>query len=383
MDAAGNLFIADSGNSVIREIAAGSDETTTFAGDYALGPGYSGDSGPATSAQLDSPVGIAIDSALGILIIGDEGNGTVREVDISSGTITTVESGLDSPTGVAVDVAGDIFIAESGNIDVQVVDHVTGVMSDVAGSGAWGFGGDDGPAIDAQMEWPTGLAVNSAGNLFVADASVNSVREVTGLISTVVGDGNDGWAGNGGYSGDNGSAVNAQLWNPNGVALDAAGDIFIADTFNNVVREVNATTGVITTVAGDGSLGYSGDNGPAIDAELNDPQALLVRNGYLFIADSCNNVVREVNLSTGIITTLVGNGTAGYEVGPLSSTELNQPIGLAMDAAGNLFIADDSNNVVEEVTGLGGSDPQMSTIAGNYALGSGYSGDNEPATSAN
>lgn len=318
-DAAGNLFIGDSTNNVVREIPAGSGEITTVAGNGTAG--YSGDNGPATEAELNSPVGVAVNSEGTVLYIGDEWNGAVRKVDLTSGTITTVASGMWGTTDVALDAAGDVYVADSGDDFIQVINHSTGTMSVFAGNGGWGDGGDSGPATDAQFEWPTGLTVDAAGNVFVTNNWANSVRKINSSahdISTVAGN-----ASPSSYSGDGQLAAGASLNNPNGVALDAAGDVFIADSFNNVVREVNAATGVISTVAGNGYSGYSGDgggDGSALTAELNDPQGVLVSNGNLYIADTGNNVVREVDLSTESITTLVGNGTAGYHDDVLDST---------------------------------------------------------------
>ena len=200
----------------------------------------------------------------------------------------------------------------------------------------------------------------------------------SGIMTTVAGNGDEG------YSGDNGLAADAELYNPNDVAVDAAGDLFIADTSNNVVREVDAGTGVITTVAGTGVASYNGDDIQATSAELNNPQGLLVSGNTLYIADSGNNRIRAVDLTTGIITTVAGDGTAAYQVDCTpTSAELDWPIGLAMDGQGDMFIADNGNNVVEEVTGLGGSSAYITTVAGVYTLvPPTYSGEGGPAISA-
>ena len=222
-----------------------------------------------------------------------------------NGPATAAE--LSGPTGVAVDSAGDLFIADTGNDRIREVNHATGVITTIAGNGTEGYSGDNGPATAAELDDPEGVAVDSAGDLFIADTGNNRIREVnlsTGVITTVAGNGTAG------YSGDNGPATAAELYIPDGVAVDSAGDLFIADTATTRIREVNLSTGVITTVAGNGTVGYSGDNGPATAAELDGPTGVAVDSaGDLFIADSANNRIREVNHATGVITTVAGNGT--------------------------------------------------------------------------
>ncbi len=223
---------------------------------------------------------------------------------------------------------------------VREVVKATGDIITVAGNGTAGYSGDNGPATAAELNAPDGVAVDSAGDLFIADTDNNVIREVvkaTGDIITVAGNGTAG------YSGDDGPATAAELNSPRGVAVDSAGDLFIADNDNNVIREVVKATGDIITVAGNGTAGYSGDNGPATAAELNGPTGVAVDSaGDLFIADTDNNVIREVVKATGDIITVAGNGTAGYsgDGGPATAAELDDPDGVAVDSAGDLFIAD-------------------------------------------
>ena len=328
---------------------------TTVAGQY---PGYSGNGGPAIAARLNWPAGIALDSA-GDLFIADSSNNVIREVDHATGVITTVAGNgrggysgdggpataaeLHDPTGVAVDAAGDLFIADSLDSRIREVNHATGVITTVAGCGVWAYGGDGGPATAAYLEGPYGVALDAAGDLFIADTDNNAIREVdhaTGMITTVAGNGR------GGYSGDDGPATAAELGDPTGVAVDAAGDVFIADDANQVVREVNLATGVITTVAGNGRGSYSGDGGPATAAELYYPSGVALDSaGDLFIADVFNGRIREVNHATGVITTVAGDGGLlgeGY-VGPATTAGLGFVCGVAVDSAGNLFIPVNGN----------------------------------------
>jgi sugar lactone lactonase YvrE len=379
-DALGNIFIADTYNNVIREVAG--SLITTIAGTG--NTGYSGDGGPATSATLTDPSGVAV-AASGSLFVADSGNNVIRK--LVSGVITTIAgtgnaaysgdggqatgASLDFPFSVAVDSSGNIYIADS---DDNAIREVSGsVITTVAGNGISGYNGDHGPATAAELSFPFGVAVSTSGNLFIADNANNVVREVSGgTIATVVG---SGYANT---NGDGSPATKAALYDPSGVAVDASGDLFIADGVNNRVREVNPVTGVITTVAGNGIYGYSGDSGQAIAAELGDPTAAAVdASGDLFIADSGNNVIRKVVLSTGVITTVAGNGSYGYsgDHGQAAAAELANPSGIAVDASGNLYIADTDNNVIREVSG-----GIITTVAGNGSAG--YSGDNGQATSA-
>ena len=243
MDAVGDLFIADSQNDRVREVNT-SGIITTVAGNGVFG--FSGDNGPATAAELDSLASIDLD-AKGDLFIVDEGNQRIREVNTS------------------------------------------GVISTVAGNGTAGYNGDHIPATRAELDDPAMIAVDANGNLFIADAGNNRIREVStsGVITTVAGNGVKG------TTGDNGAATAAELNVPYGVAVDAEDNIFIAGA--NRIREVDLLTGVITTVAGNGTAGFSGDNGPATSAELNLPYGIVVdaATGGIFIADTQNERIRE------------------------------------------------------------------------------------------
>jgi hypothetical protein len=233
----------------------------------------------------------------------------------------------------------------------------------VAGDGTSGYGGDNGPATDAQLQGPIRVALDKAGNLYIADAGNNRIRKVivaTGLITTVAGSGATG-IGNGGFSGDGGPAIDALLDYPIGVAVDQMGNLYIADSNNHRIRKVIATTGVITTVAGSGPVGagnggFSGDGGPATGARLDFPAGVVVGGlGDLYIADQGNHRVRKVVAATGVITTVAGTGVAGYggDGGPAASAQLRLPTDVAFDLAGNLYVADQDNHRIRQVEGLG------------------------------
>ena len=277
------------------------------------------------------------------------------------------------PFGVAFDGAGNFYIADTYNNRIRVVNNSTGIITTIAGNGVSNFSGDGGAATSASLYNPSWVQLDAAGNIYIGDTGNNRVREVnasTGIISTVAGNGT------GAYQGDGGPATSASLRAPNGIAFDALGNLYIADTGNNVVRQVNVITGIITTVAGTGTAAYTGDGGLAVSATLNNPWAVAVSGtGGLLIADRKNNAVRQVD-TTGIITTITGNGVANNtgDGGPASAARLNAPSGLAIDIAGNIYISDTGNNRVRKINA---NTNNINTIAG-----SGGDGDNYPANLA-
>jgi sugar lactone lactonase YvrE len=325
---------------------------TTVAGNGTSG--YSGDGNAATNATMNYPYGVAVDIASNLFIV-DIFNNCVRKVG-SNGIITTVAGGgtnnpgdggaatnalLNNPLGVAVDAAGNLFIAAG---PIRKVD-TNGIITTVAG-GSYGYSGDGGAATNAALKSPNGVAVDAVGNLFIADSGNYVIRKVnaSGIITTVAGNGSYG------YSGDGGAATNAALTSPNGVAVDTAGNLFIVDTFNYCIRKVNIN-GIITTVAGIGSSGSSGDGVAATNAALNYPLGVgLDAVGDVFIADDQDQRIRKVG-TNGIITTVAGYRTPGYsgDGGLATLAKINYPHGVAVDAAGNLFIADGGNYVIRQV----------------------------------
>jgi uncharacterized protein (TIGR03437 family) len=377
LDAAGDIFIADTGNSRVREVSGG--VITTVAGNGTFG--LSGDGGPATSAQLNSPFGVAVD-ALGNMFIADFGNNRIRKVvnnaiatvvgggssigDGSTGTFGyAINAQLFFPEGVALDSAGDLYIADFDNGRIRKVSSPNSLITTIAGNGIFGFSGDGFPAANAELDGPSSVAVDPAGNLYIADSGNNRVRMVSsGVITTVAGNGTPG------FSGDHSSATGAELYGPSGVAVDANGNLYIADYFNNRVRMVSG--GVITTVAGNGTSGSGGDNGPAISAQLSGPRGVAVdAAGNLYIADSANNRIREV--SGGVITTVAGGGAFALgDGGPATKAVMSLPTAVAVDIAGNLYIADSGNNRLRKVAG-----GIITTIAGD-GTGS-FSGDGGPS----
>ncbi len=331
---------------------------STFAGNNTSG--FSGDGSAATSAQISGPYGIAIDSA-GNLFFADQHNHRIRKVD-NSGNISTVAGNgtsgfsgdgsgatsaeLASPLGVAVDSSGNLYIADTGNNRIRKVTS-GGTISTIAGLDTAGFSGDGAAATSAELSTPVGIAVDSSGNLYIADTGNNRIRKIgtDGNINTIAGDGTAGSAG------DNGPAAYARLKAPRGVTLDGAGNLYIADADNNRIRKVT-TDGTITTVAGSAASGFAGDGGPANAAVLNGPRSVAVDTaGNLYISDYYNSRVRKV-AANGTIFTIAGNGLFAYygDGGPATDAILNFPLGIAVGSGGKVYISDSANNVIRLLT---------------------------------
>ena len=472
VDAQGDLFIADWGNNRVREVNATTGDITTVAGNGT--PGSLGDGGLATGAELDEPEGLAVDSQ-GDLFIGDAGNCRIQEVNHSTHDIATVAgngtcgssgTGVAATSaelqghlpGLAVDASGNLYIADYNNDLIRMVAQtcssscpfgltstVAGDIYTVAGNGGGGYSGDNGPATSATFELPSGVAVDAhSGQLLIADSNNYVIRAVnmsTDVITTVAGDGNEG------FGGDGGSATSSELSNTLGVAADQAGDYVIADWdpdvdtlgpgynnirrvdgttdnvstlasdnsavcggdtgtaatmahnsevsgtaldsqgnlyfseyFANVVCEVSASTGTVSIVAGtlNSHDAYGGDGGPATDASLFTPFGLAVGNGNLYIADYGNNRVRAVNLTTKVISTVAGDGSAGDtgNGGLATAAEVNSPVYLALDPSGNLYISDGdavrevnkSTSDISTVVATGGSGIAVAKVGGDDQL---------------
>jgi hypothetical protein len=366
----GSNLIAPQGNGIIRTVAGGGSTSP-------------GDGGLATNAALSRPFSVAWD-AQGDLLIADVFGDRVRSVN-SSGIITTVagtgagsfsgdggqatNATLDWPTCLTTDGLGNLYITEELNNRVRKV-NASGIITTVAGGGTAGLG-DGGAATNASLNSPQGVVFDAAGNMLIADFSNNRIRKVdtNGIITTVVGGGTSGL-------GDGGAATNATLDGPHGVTVDAAGEIFIADFFNNRIRKVD-TNGIITTIAGTGRAAFSGDGGAATNATLNGPTDMTLDSaGNLLIADYGNSRVRKVG-ANGIITTVAGNGNATFsgDGGAATNASLNQPTRVGFDAYGNMFIADASNGRIREVlTPAGFTGPAFTLTgvttnnAGNYTV---------------
>jgi uncharacterized protein (TIGR03437 family) len=363
-DAAGNLYIADTGANVIRRLTP-SGALTTVAGNGAAD--FSGDGGPATSASLNGPEGMALDRA-GNLYIADTFNHRVRVV-AAGGTIATfagtgfpgalgdngppASAQMILPTDVDVDTAGAVYIADLGNSLVRKV--ANGVIVTVAGN-TGGLPPRDGlNATAVRLGGPTGIAIDDAGAIYIAEGSIGSGSGLDGGVFRIwkVADARiSALAGVGArsFSGDGGPAALAQFDTPAGMAYDASGNLYVADSRNHRIRKISPE-GIVTTVAGNALRGFSGDGGRATTAELNTPSGVAVdHNGNLFIADTGNNRVRMV-FPTGIIGTLAGNGNTAYfgDGGSSVAAALNRPRGVAVDLDGAVYIADTGNGRIRRV----------------------------------
>ncbi|MGP8217623.1 MAG: T9SS type A sorting domain-containing protein [Bacteroidia bacterium] len=331
---------------------------TTVAGDGT--GGYSGNGGSATAAEIMNPQGVATDSQ-GNIYIADPGNNVIRKVDLA-GNITTVAGNnaagytgdggaataaeLHGATNVKVDASGNIYIGDYYNNCIRKV-NTSGIISTVVGNGIPGYSGDGGQATAAEIDRPHDIAIDASGDLYIVDVNNSCIRKVntSGIISTFAGNGI------GGYSGDGGQATAAELDVPLSVALDASGNLYITDKFNNAIRKVN-TSGVISTFAGNGTAGYNGDGIQATSAEINAPWGIaLDAAGNVYIGDDLNNRIRKINTS-GTITTIAGNGTPGYsgDGGVATVAKIDNPLGVAVDASGSVYIGDYSNFRVRKVS---------------------------------
>ncbi len=400
-DAQGDLFFAETSNHVVRRVSA-TGVLTTVAGTGVQG--FAGDGGPASAARLDSPAAVAIDAA-GDIFIADSHNHRIRRVDAASGAIATVagtgvagESAdgtaasaaqIDLPVALALDAQGDLYFADARRHVVRRVDATTGLLRTVAGNRTQGFAGDGGVATAAPIDTPTGLAVDGAGDLYLADTHNQRVRRVdaaTGVITTVAGTGQPG------FSGDQGPAIAAALRLPRGLVVDAAGNLFVADASNHRIRRIDAASGQMTTIAGDGTQRFAGDGSPAVTASLNSPRAVALSPAALpTLSDTGNARVRQVD-AAAIIHTIAGLGTttAGalelaapnvvlYGTGTATATLEASP------ATGSITLFDNagsgslgSGTVTLGTVALSGNAASYSTgalAAGSHRLSATYSGD--------
>ncbi len=320
---------------------------------------YSGDGGPSTSANLNIPYGVAVD-LIGNVYIADYANNRIRKID-TFGIITTVAgtgfSGFSgdggpatsaqiyAPRGIATDATGNVYFSDYANNRIRKISS-TGIISTVAGNGIPGFSGDGGAATAAKLNFAWGVTLDAAGNLYIADQTNCRIRKVntSGIISTV------GGTGIAFYSGDGGPATSAGIQYPMGIVSDGPGNLYICDEGDCRIRKIN-TSGIISTIAGTGFGGFTGDGGPATAAKLYYPQGIARDNtGNIYIADLNNNRIRMINTS-GVINTITGNGTAGFtgDGGPPALAEINQSTGVAVDFSGKIYIADNDNNRIRVI----------------------------------
>lgn len=327
-------------------------------------PDSIGDGGPAVAAILRAPEGIAVDRD-GHVYVSERAGHRVRRIDARTGVITTFAgtgrggySGdggpadramIGLPSDVAVNARGDLYIADPANNRIRVVDGATGIMTTFAGTGEAGFGGDGGPATEARLRTPFGVSVAPDGSVYISDTDNHRIRRVdptTGVIETVAGDGTAD------FGGDGGPATSASLARPHRVVVDAEGRLYIGDSFNHRIRRVEPRTGVITTVAGTGRRGEGGDGGPAREADITYSGGLLLdgRGGLLY-TDQATHRVRRIDLETGMIRTVAGTGRwdFGGDGGPALEASFHLPGVMALAPDGALLVVDKWNGRVRRV----------------------------------
>jgi len=417
-DSHGDLYIATQADNKVRKVLLSSSQNiSTYAGNGTSG--FFGDGGAATSAEMALPGGIAVDGSDNVFV-ADQSNNRVREINAGTTNISTVAGNgttftgngaaattaiLGRPATVCTDKNGNIYFPD--NARVLKMDP-SGVLTVVAGTGVDNFSGDGGQATNATIGQPLGLYVDPSGNLYIGTLDDHRIRMVdpSGIISTVAGDGNDGFSGDGGpatsarvgtvasitgdaagniyfadlghsivrkidvsqnistiagtaetpgYDGDGNPAISAHLKSPNALTIDAAGNIYISDNGNNTVRKIDAGNGNISTVVGDGSgtPDNTGDGGPATAALFSDIEGVASDlNGNLYIVDAGNNRIRRVDAGTGVISAFAGDGNSGYsgDGGAAATAEFSSPTFIVMDKNSQLFLADAGNLVIRKIT---------------------------------
>lgn len=348
---------------------------TTIAGNGTIG--YSGDGGPAIAAELSNPVAVALDAS-GNIYIADRANKRIRKVN-TSGIISTIlgngivgysgdggqatDAEINYPQGVAIDIFGNLYVADANNSRIRKV-NTSGIVSTFTGNGTGAYSGDGGQATAAEIYYPQGIATDAFGNIYIADSFNNRIRKIdtSGIITTIAGNGT------GGYSGDGGQATAAEIRDPCGLTVDSSGGIYITDVQNNCIRIVN-TSGIINTIAGNNVQGYWGDGGQATDAELDVPFGVAFdASGNVYVEDTDNNRMRIV--SSGIITTFAGNGYAGYsgDGGPATDAEIHTPGGIELDVSGNIYFVDIVNNRIRKITSISTGSNNFASTSNEIAI---------------
>ncbi len=360
LDAAGNLYLTDLFGSKVRKVDAATGIISTVAGNG--NAAFGGDNGPAASASLNRPRGVAVDGA-GNVFIADSANGRIRKVS-AAGIITTIAgngtvgysgdggpatAAMIDPEGLALDAGGNLYFGDSGSGRVRVV-KTNGIVSTFAGGGS--AAPNNVAATSAALGRPTGVFVNASGNVYIGDDASNKVYKVSaGIITTVAGTGVQD------FTGDGGPASAATFSNPDWVTADSAGNIYVSDLSNSRLRKISAADGTINTIAGNGNYRYAGDGGPASGGVLSDPGGIGRDNaGNIYIAEYSNNRVRKVSAG-GIITTFAGNGLFRYtDATPATSGSFTHPESLAVNPQNNVYVVDYFGGAIRKITPSGGSD---------------------------
>lgn len=331
---------------VVQSTRSHAQTVTTLAGNGVMGFA----NGPGATAQFFSPFGVCADAA-GNIYVGDQGNHRIRKIDGNGNVTTLAGSGVQgfadgpsatarffNPLGVYADAAGNIFVAGYNDNRIRKID-ASGNVTTYAGTGISGFA--DGPAAIAQFTQNVGVCGDAAGNIYVADGFNNRIRKIdgSGNVTTLAGDGTFGFA--------DGPAAVAQLQNPTGVCLDATGNVYVADNFNNRIRKIDGS-GNVTTFAGNGTVGLT--NGPAATAQFNSVYGVCAdAAGNIYVADASNHCIRKIDAG-GIVSTYAGTGTAGFTNGAAATAQFNEPWGICADATGNIYVAERFNHTIRKIS---------------------------------
>ena len=329
---------------------------------------YAGDGGVARRAGLDNPFDVTLDRQ-GNLYFSEAGNHCVRRVERGSGMITTVagtgtagysgdggpanRAQLNSPYGIALDAANNLYIVDRLNACIRMVAAATGIIRTIAGTGQAGYGGDGDPAVSAQLQEPNDIVLDGRGRAYIADVRDHRIRVIdlaSGIITTFAG------TGEAGSSGDGGPASRAALRGPRALAFGPTGDLYICLRNDHKVRKVEMRTGVIRTVAGTGVQGYTGDHGPALAATFNGPKEIAIdHHENIFLVDTENHCIRLVEAASGLVTTVAGTGRPGGsgDEGLATAATLKRPHGACVDESGNLYIGDSENHRIRFVSTSG------------------------------
>ena len=350
VDATGNVYVADKYNNMIRKISP-AGVVTTLAGSGTAGSA----NGTGPAATFYSPSGVAVDTA-GNVYVADDGNNLIRKIN-SSGLVSTLASSFSFPSGVAIDAAGNVYVSDQGSQSIRKISPA-GVVSTLAGSGAPGSANGTGAA--ASFNQPIGVAVDAAGNVYVGDEGNNLIREISpsAVVSTLAG-GGAGFA-------TNGAGTVASFAHPFGVAVDAAGNVYVADFSSNMIRKINSSD-IVSTLAGTGTAGSANTTtATTTTASFNQPSGVAVdATGNVYVADVLNNMIRKIS-PAGVVSTLAGSGTLGLANGTGAAASFYRPAGVTVDATGNVYVADEYNSMIRKISSSG----VVTTLAGSGSLGS-------------
>ena len=370
-DTSGNVFVADGVNNVIRKINIGSGMVTTLAGNAS--GGYA--DGIGANPSFSYPWGLTTDNSGNIFVV----NGAIRKITPDGNVKTIVgriitnpffldgnssDACFSGPSDITLDNSGNMFVADLLSNCIRKVDS-NGVVSTLAGNRLATLADGTGTGNPPSFNNPFGVAVDTSGNMFIADMGNNLIRKMTpdGVVTTLAGSGNSGFA--------DGTGRNASFYQPCDLAIDTSGNLFVVDTFNHCIRKIVISTGLVTTIAGNGVYGYV--DGPGTNASFKYPRGICIdRSGNLFIADTDSHRIRRIIISTGVVSTLAGSGTSGSANGTGTSASFTSPFGVAIDVSGNLFVADCWNHIIRKITFPNGLIPNggvVSTLAGNVVGG--------------